>query len=100
MTLGEIKAGIEPTRDHDSAKVAEIERWLELMATAYNVLPMDAQSYRVWAQPMHARSDTFYEDAMIAATAHSHNLTAVTRNLADFAGFDVPVMNPFKPGGA
>jgi hypothetical protein len=44
----------------------------------------------------HRRSDTLYEDAMIAATAAVHNLTVVTRNVADFAKFDVRVLNPFK----
>ena len=71
-----------------------------LMAGAYNVLPMDGPAYRMWARLMHTRSDTLYEDAMIAATARIHNLTVVTRNVADFAGFDVAVLNPFKSRGA
>ena len=100
VTLGEIQAGIETTRDQDSAKATEIERWLDLMASAYNVLPMDGPAYRMWAQLMHSRSDTLYEDAMIAATARIHKLTVVTRNVADFAGFDVAVLNPFKSRGA
>ena len=54
----------------------------------------------MWVQLMHARSDTLYEDAMIAATARIHNLTVVTHNAADFAGFDVAVLNPFKSRGA
>ena len=33
---------------------------------------------------------------MIAATASVHKLTVVTRNVADFAVFDVQVLNPFK----
>ena len=34
---------------------------------------------------------------MIAATASVHGLSVVTRNVADFKPFGVPVMNPFKP---
>jgi predicted nucleic acid-binding protein len=45
---------------------------------------------------MHRRSDTIYEDAMIAATASIHKLTVVTRNVADFANLNVRVLNPFK----
>lgn len=45
---------------------------------------------------MHRQSDTVYEDAMIAATAKVHGLTVVTRNVADFKPFGVPLLNPFK----
>ena len=96
VTLGEIQAGVELTRDQDAAKAAEIEAWLELVAQSYSVLPMDGAAFRAWARLMHRRSDTSYEDAMIAATAAVHNLTVVTRNVADFERFGVRVLNPFK----
>jgi predicted nucleic acid-binding protein len=97
VTLGEIQAGIELTREQDASKAAEIDAWLDLVAQSYNVLPMDGATFRAWAKMMHRRSDTLYEDAMIAATAAVHNLTVVTRNAADFAHFDVRLLNPFLP---
>lgn len=100
VTLGEIQAGIELTREQDAAKADEIERWVELVATSYNVLPMDAKTFRLWARLMHRSSVTLYEDAMIAATAKQHGLTVVTRNVSDFAGFGVEVFNPFETGAA
>jgi len=96
VTIGEIQVGIELTREQDEGKALEIEAWLELVATSYNVLPMDAAAFRAWAQLMHRKSDTVYEDAMIAATAKIHGLTVVTRNVADFKAFGVPLLNPFK----
>jgi predicted nucleic acid-binding protein len=44
---------------------------------------------------MHRQSNTLYEDTMIAAIAKVHQLTVVTRNVGDFRGFDVPLLNPF-----
>lgn len=96
VTIGEIQAGIEVTREQDEAKASEIEGWLDRVAGSYNILPMDAAIFRAWALLMHRRSDTVYEDAMIAATAKVHGLTVVTRNVVDFKPFGVPLLNPFK----
>lgn len=100
VTMGEIQAGVEMTREQDAAKAAEIEAWLDMVAASYNVLPMDAAVFRRWARLMHRTSNTLYEDAMIAATADVHGLTVVTRNVADFKSFGVAMLNPFaKPRG-
>jgi len=95
VTLGEIQVGIEMTREQDAAKAAEIEAWADQVAVTYNVLPMDAMTFRIWAKLMHRQSDTVYEDAMIAATAMVNKLTVVTRNVRDFERFNVPLYNPF-----
>jgi predicted nucleic acid-binding protein len=80
----------------DPAKAAEIEAWADQVAASYNVLSMDAMTFRQWAKLMHRQSDTVYEDAMIAATALTNKLTVVTRNVNDFARFQVQVLNPFE----
>ena len=95
VTIGEIQSGIEITREQDQAKAAEIEIWLEQVAETYNVLSMDARTFRVWARLMHRRTDDLIEDAMIAATAAIHRLTIASRNVRDFESFGVPTFNPF-----
>ncbi|MBV8744904.1 MAG: type II toxin-antitoxin system VapC family toxin, partial [Xanthobacteraceae bacterium] len=97
VTIGELQAGIEITRERDPTKASEIESWLEQLATTYNVLPMDAQAFRYWAKLMHSRSNDITEDAMIAATAHVHGLIVVTRNVRDFDRLGVRTVNPFTP---
>lgn len=95
VTLGEIQAGIEITREQDAAKAADIGAWADQVGAIYNILPMDAVTFRLWAKLMHRQSDTVDEDAMIAASALVHKLTVVTRNVRDFERFQVPVFNPF-----
>jgi hypothetical protein len=97
VTLGEIQAGIELTREQDPGKAQEIEAWLTLVAGAYNVLPMDAAAFTAWAKLMHRKSDTFFEDAMLAATAKVHGLMVASRNVADFKALGFEVFNPFDP---
>ena len=86
------------TREQDPEKAQEIEAWLELLAGVCNVLPMDAAVFRAWARLMHRKSNTLYEDAMIAATAKVHGLTVATRNVADFDALGFDIFNPFSPG--
>ena len=95
VTVGEIQAGIEITREQDEAKAAELEDWLDKVLASYAVLPLDARAFREWARIMHRRSDTLAEDAMIAAVARVHRLTVVTRNVGDFDRLGVELQDPF-----
>jgi predicted nucleic acid-binding protein len=97
VSFGEIQNGIEMTRERDPTNAAELEAWSDRIAATWNVLPMDARSFRLCAKLMVRQSDTLSEDAMIAATARVHNLRVVTRNVRDFRAFGVEVFNPFAP---
>ena len=60
VSLGEMQAGIEITREQDPEKAEAIERWADRVAGAYEVLPMDAETFRISARLLHQRSDTLY----------------------------------------
>jgi predicted nucleic acid-binding protein len=95
VTLGEIQAGVEITREQDRAKATEIELWLDDVSETYNILAADAPVFRRWAKLMHRRVDHQLEDGLIAATALVHDLMVATRNVDDFKPFGVRLFNPF-----
>ena len=95
VTIGEIQAGIEVTREQDAVKAAELDQWLGRVLDTYQVLTVDAMAFREWARLMHRQSDTLLQDAMIAAVAVVHRLTVVTRNVRDFERLGVPTLDPF-----
>ena len=95
VTVGEIQAGIEITREQDPDRAQQLEAWLDRVQLSYDVLAVDAPAFRIWAGLMHRQSDTLMQDALIAAVATFHRLTVVTRNTRDFRHLGVPTLNPF-----
>ena len=95
VSIGEIQAGIELTREQDKKKTESLELWLQDIANAHNILPMTSTTFILWAKLMHTQSNTVREDAMIAATAIEKKLTIVTRNTKDFRRFKITLLNPF-----
>ncbi|MEZ5448073.1 MAG: PIN domain-containing protein [Thiolinea sp.] len=60
VTLAEIQAGIELTRDQNPVRADELEAWLDNVADTYNILPMNGVVFRAGARLMHHSSDTLW----------------------------------------
>ena len=50
VTIGEIQAGIEITREQDAMKAAELDEWVVRVLETYQVLAVDAAAFREWAR--------------------------------------------------
>ncbi|MGH2895041.1 MAG: type II toxin-antitoxin system VapC family toxin [Solirubrobacteraceae bacterium] len=97
MTLGEIRTGIDRLRDHDAAQADVFARWLGELRTRFagRILPVDARVADQWGR-LNAVATRNTVDSLIAATAHVHDLTVVSRNTKDFQACDVPLLNPWE----
>ncbi len=97
MTLGEIRTGIDRLRTHDADQADVFGRWLSELRTRFagRILPVDARVADRWGR-LNATASRNTVDSLIAATAHVHDLTVVTRNTKDFQGCDVPLVNPWE----
>jgi predicted nucleic acid-binding protein len=101
VTIAEIRFGIERLPSGDTLR-QRLEAWLAHDLRPWfadRVLDVDEEVILVWRRLVEsgrARNYTFSQpDLFIAATGLVHGLCVVTRNLADFAEAEVPVLNPW-----
>lgn len=98
QSSGEIRRGLENIRQRgDSSQARKLEAWLASVVQDYadRILDFDLDSAQVWGKlmspnPQHAINK------QIAAIALIHDLIVVTRNVADFSGLGVRLLNPFS----
>ena len=100
VTLMEIRFGIE--RAFSPANRANLERWLAdtiRPVFAGRVLEITEEVMLTWRLMVDEGRKTGHAfsqpDLFLAATAYEHDLTLVTRNVKDFAGLEVTVLNPW-----
>jgi toxin FitB len=96
MTIGEIEAGTEKQRSAAPDFAAELAQWLTLMELQFApfILPVTPVIAKLWGR-LCVQTGNKGIDNLIAATALSHNLVVVTRNVKDFEPTGVRVFDPF-----
>ena len=102
LTLGEIRKGLAGLAQ--GKRRTRLETWLEVelqFRFSGRILPIDVGVADRWglleADAKRNGKPLSTIDGLLAATAVHHNLTIVTRNVADFNGLSVPVLNPWEP---
>jgi len=97
VTLGEIERGIEKRRKLDAEFADTLSTWLESLIRLYadRLLQVTPSVARRWGC-LSAQIGHEGADLLIAATALTHGLTIVTRNVSDFEPTGVKVSNPFS----
>jgi len=97
ITLFELEHGVLLMERRDSAQGALLRRWLvETVHPAFDgrILAMSADVATQCAR-LHVPSPRSERDSWIAATALVHDMTVITRNVDDFAGTGVSLINPW-----
>ncbi len=101
MTIFELERGVRQMERRDTKQGAALRRWLEdqVMTTYENrTLPL-SRSVALICAGLHIPDPKSERDAWIAAIAIEAELILVTRNVVDFAGIGVGLINPFEDEG-
>lgn len=98
ITIGELRRGVERIRHRGDRSQADLlETWLQTVVDNYaeHLLDFTDIEAQIWGRLRVPQSQNAI-DKQIAATALSCGLTLVTRNVQDFLGTGVPLLNPFE----
>jgi predicted nucleic acid-binding protein len=102
IVLHELEIGVRLVERSDPSAGQVLRRWLRdsVIPTFENrTLPLDARAALQAAQ-WHVPDPKPVNDAYIAATAFVTRMTLVTRNVNDFDGMNVALINPWEPMGS
>ncbi|MAZ78085.1 MAG: VapC toxin family PIN domain ribonuclease [Legionellaceae bacterium] len=101
LTLGELEKGIGklPT----SKKRTQLETWLHQdvrQRFQHRILNISSKTAEIWGKLQAVAENTGQTlpviDGLLAATAKQHQMTLVTRNIKDFKGTELALLNPWE----
>ena len=98
ITIMEVELGIALLERRDAHQAGVLRLWLHervMPAFAGRILPITTPIALRCAR-LHVPDTKSERDAWIAATGLTHDLTIVTRNVADFAGTVATLLDPWN----
>ena len=101
ITIGEITKGVEKLPK--SKRKQELYSWLKedlLVRFDGRIIPLDTKVLMEWGiliAHLESTGTTLPAiDSLIATTTLTHKLTLVTRNVGDFSGTGIEIVNPWE----
>jgi predicted nucleic acid-binding protein len=97
LTVREVTKGVAKLRATKPEVAAALDIAVKTIFGAFEgrIWPIDRQVAAAWGEAL-GTSEKHVDDAGLAATALVHGLTVVTRNVKDFDGRGVKLVDPFK----
>jgi len=98
ITVQELEIGVQLAERRDPTQGVIFRAWMDqhvLPAFAGRILSVDLAVAQRSAR-LHVPNPRPVRDGLIAATALVHSMTVVTRNVSDFQGTGVALLNPWQ----
>jgi len=97
LGLGELRKGVAVKRQSDPAAADALLSWVDGLEEGFanRIVPVTAEIARLWGEMSADRSRPVV-DTLIAATVIALDMTLVTRNIIDFNGLTLPLINPWE----
>lgn len=97
ITLQEIQTGILLLERKDETQAKILQTWFnEYVRVSFKDRTLDVcQSVALLCSNLHVPNPRPYADSLISATAQWHGFSLVTRNIDDFTGQNINLINPW-----